>query len=54
MSPRPSLIPDAAIEAQNFSPPLENIEKESETSNQEKNEPNNKSSTNRARESSCR
>lgn len=52
-SPRPSLVPDAAMETQHFQPsPIENIEKESEASNQEKNEPN--KSANRARESSCR
>lgn len=50
-SPRPSLIPDAAMETQQFQPSPD-IEKESEASNQEKNEPN--KSANRARESSCR
>ena len=52
-NPRPSLIPDT-METQplNQPSPPEPIEKESETSNQEKNEPN--KSANRARESSCR
>lgn len=57
MSPRPSLIPDTSYEPTMTQPmtqssPPENIEKPTEASNQEKNEPN--KSTNRARESSCR